>query len=134
MKTDRWFLCSRTIASSGDALTLLRDRLENLYANGTATEYSFVVVALPRGADGFDRLALRLRHARVLTEVTGAPAAMVGSGQALALISRDRDLPASLARLRMRLGRGTSRPPRVWLERLPGDLPMAYELLDELSR
>lgn len=135
MKTDRWFHCSRTVAASGDALTLLRERLDCLYASGDADGYSLVVVALAPEAGGFDRLAMRLSYARILSEATGVPAAMTGAALAVALINRDRNLSATLAMLRMRLGRATTtgRPPRVWLERLPAELPMAYELLDELS-
>ncbi|HZE41886.1 MAG TPA: hypothetical protein VE172_24065 [Stackebrandtia sp.] len=135
MNTLHWFLCGRTREFATDALADLRERLETLYATGRAREHALVVVSGSGDAEGFDGLAQRLTYSRILSEVIGAAVTLTASGLAMALITRDDRLSSIVAKLRMRLGRvtGLGRPPRVWLEGLPGELPLALELLDELA-
>jgi hypothetical protein len=136
MKIQRWFLCVQTRLAQDGELGAMRAAITDLYEAGLAARYSLIVIAPGGRAGGVDRPPAPLSHRRILAETSGSPVvAGIGDGRAVALICRQSRLSERLASLRARLFQVVSGPPpRVWLERLPGDVSMAFELLDELCR
>lgn len=130
----------------------LRTRLGELYrssaAAGTALNETTGLLVLDASVatpDPWQRLARGCVLAECLREVftQGETLAVLGSGRVGALVTRGPDLGSVVARLRdlvdvrlvtAGLSRAARRPPRVWVEPLPGDHDQALALLGELER
>lgn len=136
MMKRQWFRCDDQVGSAvePDALRELRCAVTDVYRDECADEHALVVVSAPPAAAGFDRLALPLAYTKVLDELPiQSSMAVPGRGNAVTLVTRDRELPAAMAKVRMRLSQTVSAdPPQVAVRDLPARLRQALRLVNEL--
>jgi hypothetical protein len=123
----------------------LRTRLGEVYAEAARTgadageRYALVVADARTGADvsAFDRAAALISLGELLITVFsgGETVAASGPGMAVVLAARDGDLLLRHRTLRRLMElKAPDQAMRTWIERLPGSLSSARELIADLSR
>lgn len=136
MNPQRWFLCRRSMESTGDDLTELRRSVRELYRDELADEFGLIMVMPAPDITGFDKLAIRLSYVRLVKQITeGYAVTMTASGLVLGLLADDPGLTPSLYRLHDAMVEISpqGRQPRLLWERLPDFEASALIMLDELS-
>lgn len=121
-------------------LSYLRTRLAEVYREaeqrGTspAETHRLLVVGLPRRPDPWRRLALPILVGRDLRAAFpgGETLSLAKPGPAIALVPARRDLPLRYARLRRNIQAAFGT--QIRMTPLPGRLPEALRLVDELAR